>query len=774
MRGVHKMKKMYIILLSLFILMSMSCAFASDNITINNNSANVHVDTAEPITIDGNNHVDNTTEPIINENTTTGSYDDLKHEIENLHPNDTFNFMKDYSFSGFGFSDRAIVIKQNDIIINGNGHTIDAGRNDHFAIFNILGANVKINNLTFTNSYSFTNSYPTPLRYPTLYNTQHVPISSPITWNGDNGVMQNCIFSHNIALNGGSLTWKGDNGKIDNCSFVNSTASGIGGSIYLGGINNTISNCTFYNSKSLLNESIYLDRNRKNITLENNTFFIGKNDFLVIDGAGSNIDVGFLEYRHYAYVDGNMTDEKGTAHKYNIVPLLFKAIVAGGTIDNGNFKYNVIYNNITGDFTFNTFSRKEAKGSLSGTPDCDFEYLKSIHIKSNITDLNQVFLELFHENYDFNIGQLVTGYVSNAQDYEFFKEYKSNGLWFKHDKEDSKFANLTTGLRIIFKEKLKINSASTWNSNGFNSITIIGNGSTINGGAKNTEEKKWFKLDDSRAMVTVNDLTIEYFNTAIECVKGTYYLNNVHLNTNHMDYTVDRDWGAGILNTGAVFCNNCTFAYNYAKNGAAVFNQGYLSLDNCTFIENHAYGKGNHVCVGDGGIVVVNGKNITKNTADSIIYFAESMSTKNTILTGGGAIVLSFLAGFAAGFFSANPAVGISVGVAVGAGLGTGASCYINSRHYDIHYNRGLTCLFVIGGSVLAGAAGGYLGALARAAISSSASIVNTETSFKDPRIIDSSEVSSAKVVSESPLNSMTSNYDVNTYMKMIVLGHSG
>ena len=394
---------MYIILLSLFILMSMSCAFASDNITINDNNANVHVD--------------NTTEPIIDENIPSGSYDDLKHEIENLHPNDTFNFMKDYSFSGFGFGDRAIVIKQNDIIINGNGHTIDAGGNDNFAIFNILGANVKINNITFTNSY------PTNLRGPTLHNTEHMSISSPITWNGDNGVMQNCIFSHNIALNGGSLTWKGDNGKIDNCSFVNSTASGIGGSIYLGGINNTISNCTFYNSKSLLNESIYLDRNRKNITLENNTFFIGKNDFLVIDGAGSNIDVGFLEYRHYAYVDGDMTDGKGTAYMHDIVPLLFKAIVAGGTIDNGNFKYNVMYNNITGDFTFNTFSRKEAKGSLSGTPDCDFEYLKSIHIKSNITDLNQVFLELFHENYDFNIGQLVTGYVSNAQDYE---EYVKN------------------------------------------------------------------------------------------------------------------------------------------------------------------------------------------------------------------------------------------------------------------------------------------------------------------------------------------------------------
>ena len=59
------------------------------------------------------------------------------------------------------------------------------------------------------------------------------------------------------------------------------------------------------------------------------------------------------------------------------------------------------------------------------------------------------------------------------------------------------------------------------------------------------------------------------------------------------------------------------------------------------------------------------------------------------------------------------------MGAAIAAGIGTGASFYINSQHYDIHYNRELTCLFVIGGSVLAGAAGGYLGALTVTAISS-------------------------------------------------------
>ncbi len=163
---------------------------------------------------------------------------------------------------------------------------------------------------------------------------------------------------------------------------------------------------------------------------------------------------------------------------------------------------------------------------------------------------------------------------------------------------------------------------------GYDVIAIMGNGSTIKGGAGDRDEKKWLVLDKDVTFIA-NDLTIKNFNTAIECLKGTCYFNNVNFNGNRMDYWIDRDWGAAILNTGIVICNNCSFTDNYAKYGAAIFNQGFLSLNNCTFKGNTAYGErndvhvGDNVGIGDGGRVQIDGVNITKN--NNIVYFAESI-----------------------------------------------------------------------------------------------------------------------------------------------------
>ena len=175
-----------------------------------------------------------------------------------------------------------------------------------------------------------------------------------------------------------------------------------------------------------------------------------------------------------------------------------------------------------------------------------------------------------------------------------------------------------------------------------------------------------------------------------------------------MDYWIDRDWGAAIINTGVVICNNCTFQKNYAKNGGAIFNQGLLIIENCTFIDNDAYGKGDNICIGDGGLVMVNGQNVTKNT--DIVYFAKSMSLMVGTILSFATVSLSFLAGFAVGFFTANPVVGALAGAAVGAALGSVAAAFIISQHYDVNYDRLKTALILIGGSAAAGAFGGYLG----------------------------------------------------------------
>ena len=48
----------------------------------------------------------------------------------------------------------------------------------------------------------------------------------------------------------------------------------------------------------------------------------------------------------------------------------------------------------------------------------------------------------------------------------------------------------------------------------------------------------------------IYNLTVEGFNTAIDNRDGYCVLNNVALNNNRMDYIIDRDDGAAILNGG--------------------------------------------------------------------------------------------------------------------------------------------------------------------------------------------------------------------------------
>lgn len=118
--------------------MGMSCVSASDiGSTMSNNQTltNDH-SSNEQITISGN-------------------YEDLNHDIQNLQPGNTYNIDMDYYFDNDGkymiIDPNLIIIGNNNITINGNGHVIDAG-GAFYAIFKVTGNNVKILNLTIINS----------------------------------------------------------------------------------------------------------------------------------------------------------------------------------------------------------------------------------------------------------------------------------------------------------------------------------------------------------------------------------------------------------------------------------------------------------------------------------------------------------------------------------------------------------------------------------------------------------------------------------------------
>ena len=169
----------------------------------------------------------------VGNSTSVGTIGELNNTIQSLEPGDICNIQKDYKFNYPGMYDSGIPIYADNVTVNGNNHVIDGG--NLYALFNVIGNDVKICNFTFINSKDTI----------TLPCGSSVYGSSPITWNGDNGVICDCKFSQNTAVNGGAMTWMGNNGTIDNCIFINSTARGAGGALYIGGENNTVSSCVF-------------------------------------------------------------------------------------------------------------------------------------------------------------------------------------------------------------------------------------------------------------------------------------------------------------------------------------------------------------------------------------------------------------------------------------------------------------------------------------------------------------------------------------------------
>ncbi len=715
---------MILVIMSACLLITVSGAFAadsnqiSDNIIADGQNHEINIDNFNIMEVDKNaNSQINLKDPIqnnIKDNGSAnggvpGSYDDLKDDIENLHSGDVYNFTRDYIFDGNGqtllLQDRIIAINQDNIIINGNGFAIDAGGSQNFAIFKISGNNVTISNLTFANSV------PSCIPGPTIDGHRFERINSPICWQGNNGTMKDCNFYNNCAVNGGAMTWTGNNGTIENCMFINNTARGVGGALYIGGVNNTVSWCIFVNSTSqLTGEAIYLDRSCEKIRFVNDAF---NNKISVIDGAESNIDADYLFYSYKIPVWGNISTEKG--YTLDIIPLIYKSIITGGVNNiSDDFNYFAQYFNETGVFILNFAAYDELSQYMSVNEFSStifrmgLDYLKSMSF-SNITDFNQVFDCVLHENYEITLTQNLIGYVNNLLDYNLISSTESCGHWFDTDKDAKNFIN---NLKVIFTDKIDILSIGSWKTNkkGFNSILIMGHGSTIYGDAKNDrDEEKWVEMNgDPNTIFAAYDLTVKNFNTAVECFAGTCYLNNVRFDNNRMDYIIERDWGAAIINTGNVMCDNCSFTNNYAKNGGAIFNQGFLSLNNCTFKGNKAYGKGDNVCVGDGGLIQFNGMNLTGDFGP--VYFTKSISVTDMTLIGVVVGVGAFATGFLTTVFTCNPGIGMAVGASIGACFGLFAAAETIESSYDVNFDRLSCTISFVSVGIITGELGGYLG----------------------------------------------------------------
>uniref|UniRef100_UPI0025E705D2 hypothetical protein n=1 Tax=uncultured Methanobrevibacter sp. TaxID=253161 RepID=UPI0025E705D2 len=454
---------------------------------------------------------------------------------------------------------------------------------------------------------------------------------SPIEWMGDNGVISDCTFHENSAINGGALSWSGNNGIIDDCLFVDNIAQGVGGAIYIGGTNNTIINSIFVNSSSKLShEAIYFDYKRENITLKNNAY---KDCILYIDGAKTNIDVTYLKYSYMSLV----ADES-----INIVPLVYNVLTNRSLsyLDNGMLYYGEYDSNnhefalhITKYFNDISFTKNYKFKNISNINNIFYDMIDYGDYENTLTMVKSI--ELFsntrlEDDYVTAISTSVKCFNSIlAYLFNIDETYliDSNIVLANLIRSD---LQISFGLNINFCDAFTINCNHEFdlNAGGFDIINIQGHGTKIYTTSSDSDENKWAVLEGNK-ILSVSDLIIEGYNTAIENFAGECILNSVTFNHNRMDYLIYKDYGAAIISTGIVDCKNCRFTNNYAKYGGAVFNQGLINLKNCYFSENTAYGKGNDVCNGEGGVAIVNNDLVYDDT--SIITHCDKTADQNII-----------------------------------------------------------------------------------------------------------------------------------------------
>lgn len=209
-----------IILISLF---AVSTVSAADNAT--GDVVSVEETIGEIVCVEENQTIgQNYDEEIIGVD--DGTFTDLKSKVGNLMMVQITldrNYVYDYSYD-YRLGDDGISIDKSFLIIDGNGHTIDAGGQSR--IFNIkFGSKVILQNINFVNAYS----------------------------SGDGGAIyvhdldfeiENCTFTNNFAEgSGGAIYASMSLLKISDSIFTNNGATGVGGAVY--GMGTTIDNSTF-------------------------------------------------------------------------------------------------------------------------------------------------------------------------------------------------------------------------------------------------------------------------------------------------------------------------------------------------------------------------------------------------------------------------------------------------------------------------------------------------------------------------------------------------
>ena len=231
-----------IVIFCLFVVLFSVLSIASANEDVNNITLAVAND-QNIIDIASNN------EGILQE--PSGTFSDLDTEIQNNPENQNLTLGKDFTYSGTG----DVIQISKDIVIDGDGHTIDA--DGKVSIFDIKNnSHVILKNIIFTNGYGVNGSAVDvhPGSYVEIINCSFINNNASncggavyIQAGGSDRISKitSSIFIDNHALNGGAVYLLSNKTTIESSTFTGNNASNDGAGVYVTAVNCNLANSNF-------------------------------------------------------------------------------------------------------------------------------------------------------------------------------------------------------------------------------------------------------------------------------------------------------------------------------------------------------------------------------------------------------------------------------------------------------------------------------------------------------------------------------------------------
>ena len=228
-----------------------------------------------------------------------GTFTSLQKIIDNSKENSTITLDKDYAYDD-GFDTRGIKINQNNLTIDGNGHTIDGLSKSRIFLVKyglVLPNQVTLKNIKFVNGNT------------TLY--------GGAIFNYGDLTVDNCQFTNNYAKYCGGAINSVGNLECKNSKFDNNVANGDGGAIFTFSLRGTIANIidTMIDSEMNGNMDFLTDLVNDDILVYEKEYIsncVFKNNVAKGRGGGAIYAFGHIDINKCTFTS-NKAGEKGGA-----------------------------------------------------------------------------------------------------------------------------------------------------------------------------------------------------------------------------------------------------------------------------------------------------------------------------------------------------------------------------------------------------------------------------------------------------------------------------